>query len=74
MTSQESVSQFDLLVVGSGPGGASVARGAAERGLKVCLLEWGSKAPLNGSFSQMAAMAAVPGQGTRTTASAFVTG
>ncbi|AZQ09813.1 FAD-dependent oxidoreductase [Shewanella khirikhana] len=63
MTSQENVSQFDLLVVGSGPGGASVARGAAERGLKVCLLEWGSEAPLNGSFSQMAAMAAVPGKG-----------
>ncbi|WP_372872786.1 GMC family oxidoreductase N-terminal domain-containing protein [Shewanella sp.] len=56
-------SQFDLIVVGSGPGGAAVARGAAERGLKVCLLEWGGGKPLKGKLLQMAAMAAVPGKG-----------
>jgi choline dehydrogenase-like flavoprotein len=53
----------DVIVVGSGPGGASVARELARRGARVLLLERGGSAPLAGTLSQMGAMAAVPGRG-----------
>ena len=54
---------FDLIVVGSGPGGASVAREAAKHGLRVLVLEQGSAAPLKGTLGQMAKIAAIPGKG-----------
>lgn len=54
---------YDVIVVGSGPGGATVAREMARRGARVLLLEQGSAAPLTGTLRQMAAMAAVPGRG-----------
>jgi choline dehydrogenase-like flavoprotein len=54
---------FDVIVVGTGPGGASVARELAKGGAAVLMLEQGSAAPLRGSLGQMAAMAAVPGKG-----------
>ncbi|CAN7629799.1 FAD-dependent oxidoreductase [Pseudoduganella sp. LjRoot289] len=54
---------YDAIVVGSGPGGASVARAMAARGLRVLVLEQGSAAPLKGTLGQMAAIAAVPGKG-----------
>jgi choline dehydrogenase-like flavoprotein len=56
-------SSHDAIVIGSGPGGASVARELALRGAKVLLLEQGSAAPVQGTLAQMAAMAAVPGKG-----------
>jgi choline dehydrogenase-like flavoprotein len=56
-------SSFDVIVVGTGPGGASVARELARGGAQVAMLEQGSAAPLRGSLGQMAAMAAVPGKG-----------
>jgi choline dehydrogenase-like flavoprotein len=56
-------SSFDTIVVGTGPGGASVARELARNGAKVAMLEQGSAAPLKGTLGQMAAMAAVPGKG-----------
>lgn len=55
---------YDVIVVGSGPGGATVAREMARRGARVLILEQGSAAPLKGSLSQMAAIAAIPGRGT----------
>ena len=55
--------RHDAIVVGSGPGGASVARALALRGLRVLLLEQGSCAPLAGTLSQMALIATVPGKG-----------
>ncbi len=54
---------FDAIVVGSGPGGASVARELARRQMRVLILEQGSAAPLQGTLSQMAGIAAVPGKG-----------
>ena len=56
-------SSCDAIVVGTGPGGASVARELAKRGLRVLLLEQGSAAPVSGTLGQMASMAAVPGKG-----------
>ncbi|MBQ5948902.1 GMC family oxidoreductase N-terminal domain-containing protein [Massilia sp. ST3] len=54
---------FDAIVVGTGPGGASVARELARAGSRVLILEQGGAAPLAGTLTQMAAMAAVPGRG-----------
>jgi choline dehydrogenase-like flavoprotein len=63
MSQLPSTSHPDAIVVGTGPGGASVARELAARGVRVLLLEQGSAAPLRGSLVQMAGMAAVPGKG-----------
>ncbi|WP_295749669.1 GMC family oxidoreductase [Undibacterium sp.] len=54
---------FDVIVIGSGPGGATVAREMARQGQRVLILERGSNAPLTGKLSQMAAIAAIPGRG-----------
>lgn len=54
---------FDAIIVGSGPGGASVARELARRQLRVLILEQGNGAPLQGTLSQMAGIGAVPGKG-----------
>ena len=54
---------YDAIVVGTGPGGASVARELARAGSRILILEQGGAAPLAGTLTQMAAMAAVPGRG-----------
>lgn len=56
-------SRYDVIVVGTGPGGASAARALARAGAAVLILEEGSAAPVTGTLTQMAAMAAVPGKG-----------
>jgi choline dehydrogenase-like flavoprotein len=56
-------SSFDIIVAGTGPGGASVARELARAGARVLMLEAGGAAPLAGTLAQMAGMAAVPGKG-----------
>ncbi|MBC2716893.1 MAG: GMC family oxidoreductase [Desulfobacteraceae bacterium] len=45
--------EFDAIVIGSGPGGATVARELSQHGKKVLILEWGPNKPLKGSFLQM---------------------
>ena len=52
--------QFDAIVVGSGPGGATVARELTRRDKKVLILEWGSNAPIKGTVLQTIAMGGIP--------------
>lgn len=54
---------YDAIVVGSGPGGATVARELARSGMRVLVLEQGSAAPVSGTLGQMARIGAVPGKG-----------
>ena len=54
--------EFDAIVVGSGPGGASVARDLSCRGKKVLILEWGDNDPVEGSFVQTIPRAFLPGK------------
>ncbi len=54
--------EFDAIVVGSGPGGATVAKELAKRGQRVLILEWGSQAPIKGTVAQFGAMLGVPGK------------
>ncbi len=44
--------QIDFIVVGTGPGGATVAKELSHRNKKVIMLEWGDNASLTGSFWQ----------------------
>jgi choline dehydrogenase-like flavoprotein len=52
--------QFDAIVVGSGPGGATVARELTRRNKKVLILEWGGNAPIKGTVLQTIAMGGIP--------------
>lgn len=54
--------QFDAIVVGTGPGGATVAKELSAKKKKVLMLEWGSSAPLKGTTLQAALMAGIPGR------------
>ncbi len=52
----------DVIVVGTGPGGATVARDLVRAGKKVLLLERGPPAPRGGRFLEYAARQLVPGR------------
>jgi len=54
--------EFDAIVVGTGPGGGTVARELARRGWKVLILERGPGKPLKGSAAQFLSLAMVPGR------------
>lgn len=54
---------YDVIVAGSGPGGATVARDLARQGQRVLILERGDNAPLRGSLLNMATIGAIPGRG-----------
>lgn len=54
---------LDAVVVGSGPGGATVARELSLTGRKVLILEWGDNDPVRGTFTQTIPRAFVPGKG-----------
>jgi len=53
---------FDVIVVGSGPGGATVARDLSRRGKKVLILEWGPGGPIRGNLAQYVRELMVPGK------------
>jgi len=44
--------KYDAIVVGTGPGGATVAKDLTVRGKKVLMLDWGSNAPVKGTNGQ----------------------
>jgi choline dehydrogenase-like flavoprotein len=46
--------EYDAIVVGTGPGGASVAKELSQKNRRVLILEWGANVPENGKL--MAAM------------------
>lgn len=52
---------FDAIVIGTGPGGASVARELATSGHSVLILERGDNAPTRGKVSQMFSRGWIPG-------------
>jgi choline dehydrogenase-like flavoprotein len=54
---------FDAIVVGSGPGGATVARELSRRKKKVLILEWGGNAPVKGTILQTIEVGLIPGKG-----------
>lgn len=53
---------FDAIVVGSGPGGASVAYELSNLGKKVLVLEKGSADQIKGTPLQLASIALIPGK------------
>ncbi len=55
--------EADVIVVGTGPGGATVAREMTRRNKDVLMLEWGASRPIKGTCLQYAGAAAVPGKG-----------
>lgn len=54
---------IDAIVVGSGPGGATVAVELARRGKRVVILEWGGKDAVTGSTGQAVRELLAPGRG-----------
>jgi choline dehydrogenase-like flavoprotein len=54
---------FDAIVVGTGPGGATVARDLAKRSKKVLILERGLGGPVRGDFWQGLTELLMPGRG-----------
>lgn len=53
---------YDAIIVGSGPGGASVASELSKNGMRILMLERGDNAKPRGSAFQMALNMFVPGQ------------
>jgi choline dehydrogenase-like flavoprotein len=63
--------QPDVIVVGTGPGGATVARELARRGKEVLVLEWGPGGPVRGTLGQAARELLMPGRGLLMTSQAL---
>ena len=55
-------SDFDVIVVGSGPGGGSVAKELSKSGLNILILEKGQGVPIKGTITQLVSMAMIPGR------------
>ncbi len=54
--------EFDAIVVGSGPGGATVARELSRKGKSVLILEWGDNDPVKGNIWQTIQRGLTPGK------------
>jgi choline dehydrogenase-like flavoprotein len=53
---------YDAIVVGSGPGGATVARELSKKGKKVLIVEWGDNDPVKGTAAQAFPQIFMPGK------------
>ena len=53
---------YDVIIVGSGPGGASVAKELSKTGKRTLMLERGDNGKIRGSLFQLALNAGIPGQ------------
>jgi len=60
MTQNNTPEAYDVIVVGSGPGGATTAKELSEKGKKVLILERGPDVMLNGTLSQYIKYQLVP--------------
>jgi choline dehydrogenase-like flavoprotein len=56
LSNDRSTEEYDAIIVGSGPAGATVARELSKRNKKVLILERGAEAPLKESARSMAAV------------------
>jgi choline dehydrogenase-like flavoprotein len=54
---------YDAIVIGSGPGGATVAAELSKQGKKILILEWGSGATIKGTMVQSTEIGLIPGRG-----------
>jgi choline dehydrogenase-like flavoprotein len=54
--------EFDAIIVGSGPGGGSVANELSKRGWRTLILEKGQGEPIKGTAPQAISMAMIPGK------------
>ena len=54
--------EFDAIIVGTGPGGGSVANELGKRGWKLLILEKGKGGTIKGTPSQLISMALIPGK------------
>jgi len=54
---------YDAIIVGTGPGGATVGRELSKKGKKVLFLEWGPHLPITGSLWQGIRTMLTPGKG-----------
>jgi choline dehydrogenase-like flavoprotein len=54
--------EVDAIVVGSGPGGATVAKELTQSGKRVLILEWGNNAPVKGTARQAVPQLFMPGK------------
>ena len=54
--------EYDAVIAGSGPGGATVARELSEKGKKVLILEWGNNDPVKGTFAHALPQIFMPGK------------
>jgi len=53
---------YDAIAIGTGPGGATVARELARRGKKLLILEWGPGGEIRGTASQYIRESMLPGK------------
>lgn len=54
--------EFDVIIVGSGPGGGSVANELSKRGWKTLIIEKGRGESIKGTTTQLISMALIPGK------------
>ncbi len=65
---------YDAIVVGTGPGGATVARELVKKGQHVLMLEWGKDVPFNGSKTQAMGIIGTPGKNYTITSDGMIVG